>query len=305
MAAEGGQLAALPRPGRLALLRLADGSVIWDRELRGERIGSIRLRDDYLVTTDHRLERVHLFDRAEGVLLRQVLFRQPSPHYGLVDLMHQGTLVVGPDCTTEANAVVALDLETGEPAWRLHLDKPLSQLFRPAEGYVGIALLGGDVRIVDAASGEVVIDRRVPGGGVVTAGRLIDGTLLVKHESVRGNERRPEITALDIATGDTLWHQGDLVAGESDLGLPIIDGMLPVVVEYVDADSRRDVSLTLMDVRTGEAVGPAATLRHAGPRSEFNGDRRVAGGLVVIGTTSGVAAFGRQPQPGGAGGGAS
>ena len=39
----------------------------------------------------------------------------------------------------------------------------LVQLFIPQEGYVGIGLLGGDVRIVKAESGEIVLDRRVVG----------------------------------------------------------------------------------------------------------------------------------------------
>jgi hypothetical protein len=81
--------------------------------------------------------------------------------------------------------------------------------------------------------------------------------------------------------------------------------MLPLVVEYTADDSRRDVSLILIDVRTGAAKGPAASLRHAGDRTEFNGDRRIGEGAVIVGTTSGVAAFGLRPPTSDATGGAS
>ncbi len=294
MAARDGLIAAVPEPGRLALLRLADGESVWERDLHGERVAHVWLTDATVVTADVWLQRVHLFDKRDGTLIKQIAFSQPDPESPLlVQHVHTGRIVCGPDCSARSDGVVAVDLTTGEPVWRLTLDKPLIQLFRPQEGYVGIGLLGGDVRIVDAVTGDVILDSRVLGAHLVFDGALADGTLVVKYLAAQDTSAPPELTGFDMETGTVLWHRADLAQAMRTTPLRIVAGTVPVVVraEFLQEGPRKGSSLALIDLRTGVDVGPSVPIPFGEGGVRFNGDLAVYPGRVIAGTTHGIHAF--------------
>lgn len=297
MAADEGFLAAMPKPGRLTLMRMLDGSTIWERDLLGERVEFIWMIEDRVVTADALLERIHLFDRASGQLAKRVLFEQHDPENQLIRLIRTAGLLCGPTMIDGNEGVAALDVTDGEIAWRLNLDKPLIHLFKLQEGYLGVALLGGDLRIVDASTGEVVLAQRVAGAHTVVRGTLINGNLLVQHYPPAGGILASELTALDIATGTELWHRTG-VNPLWRLGRPLrtVGGSVPVVIRHqrTRARMRTKVCLAMVDARTGSTVGAEVTLRLANQLHHFNGDfdMFVIPGRVVVGTDNGIYVLG-------------
>ncbi len=269
MAAEDGFLAALPRDGRLTLMRLLDGSTVWERDLRGEPVAYVWMDGGRVLTCDASMRRVHLFDRQDGRLIEQILFRQPDPDYGTVQLLRTGGLLCGPDSTAEADGVIAYDLVDGGVAWQVEVDKPVQQLFEAKEGYLGIGLFGGDVWIIDVATGEVLLNRHVTSGHPVVDGVMVDGTLVVRVERRRGQLRTPELAGIDIATGEQVWYRDDLASVSNGPGfLTVVHGVVPTVVtlsrSHVSAKrgrSRQDrAALMMIDVRTGANVGVGVDL---------------------------------------------
>ena len=306
MAARDGLLAAVPHAGRLTLLRVWDGATVWERELGAESVTYVWMRGGFVVTADSLLERVQVVDRVDGSLVQQTLFRQPFPESHLVTPVFSDEVVVGPECTPKVDAVVAVDLSSGDPVWRMRLDKPLGCIFEPAEGHVGIGLLGGDVRVVRAGTGEIVLERRVPGAGVVIDGRLVAGTLIMKYVRAGGEERRRGLEAVDVATGEARWQREDLVPAEGvSEKLRVVEGRMPVVVRYADADEGllEGMAVALIDVRTGESVGRPVPIPDPLFRIQFNGDRVIGPDGVVVGTTKGVFAFSMEAPGANAGGG--
>jgi outer membrane protein assembly factor BamB len=301
MAAAHGFLAAMPRTGRLTLMRLADGATRWERDLRGEPVAYVWMLSGRVITADAHLSRVHLFNREDGRLIRRVLFQQPDPRHNLVNLVRAEGVLYGPQRTTNSDSVVAVDLVTGEPVWRLTVNKPLVQLFRPQDGYLGIGLLGGDVWIVDTKTGEIILDRRVPGARGVTNGVLFDGILLVQHTQIVGGRSLPRLVALDVATGDLIWHRHDFapVVG-LNASLRLFGGHLPALIQYSGQglSRRKAMGLAVIDARTGWNIGADVRLISADSRATFSGDFRIFPGGVAIGTDEAFVALGTQPVDG-------
>jgi outer membrane protein assembly factor BamB len=289
MASRDGLLAAMPRPGHLTLMRMLDGSTLWERDLRGERVRTVWLTSDRVLTADPKMERVHLLRRSDGELVGQVLYRQPSPDIHLVELVRSGGVLCGPVfSTTDADGLLAVDLTSGEKRWEKRLEKPLYALFKPQEGYVGVGLLGGDVQILDARTGETILERRVMGAHAVIDGALIDGTFLIEYATLLSGVRYVELTALDVATGEELWRREDAFPlGSSTAPLPIVGGRVPVVLrgETVHRGRRERVLLTMLDVRTGARVGEEPALTPRERRIVFSGDLSIQpeADVIVIG----------------------
>ncbi|MCH7595127.1 MAG: PQQ-binding-like beta-propeller repeat protein [Planctomycetes bacterium] len=269
MAAGDGFLAALPRDGRLTLMRLLDGSTVWERDLRGEAVAYVWMDGGRVLTCDASMRRVHLFDRQDGRLIEQILFRQPDPDYDTVQLLRTGGLLCGPDSTAESDGVIAYDLVDGGVAWQVEVNKPVQQLFEAKEGYLGIGLLGGDVWIIDVATGEVLLNRHVTSGHPVVDGVMVDGTLVVRVERRRGQLRTPELAGIDIATGEQVWSRDDLASVPNGPGfLTVVHGVVPTVVTLSRSNvsakkgrSRKDrAALMMIDVRTGANVGVGVDL---------------------------------------------
>jgi hypothetical protein len=304
MAAGDGFLAATPRAGRLSLLRLLDGTSVWERDLYGEPIGRLFLAADRVVTIDPTLQRVHIFDRGNGRLVKRILFGQPDPDAALVDFAVNGEILCGPVAATDFEGVEAVNLRTGDTLWRLPVEKPLAQIFRPAEGYVGVSLLGGDVWIVDAADGEVLLNWRVPGANIVLDGLLVDTTFVVQHISVDGDGRLHHLTGFDVATQEELWRRTDLLpTPKGAKPLRLVGGMIPafVVPQHDRPRANQDIRAALIDPRTGLASGVMAQLSGVNAASRVPGDFLVlpAVGVAVIQTPNAISAVRAEVTGGG------
>lgn len=264
LSAGDGLIAMMPRFGRLTVARLADGSTVWERDLLGGRVLALQMIGDRIVVVDDRLRRAHIFARDDGRLIKRILFDQPDPQGDLVELLVTDGVLCGPVVGKNLEFVKGIDIETGEPLWRIEVEKPLVQLFEPKLGYVGIGLLGGDVIIVEAATGEEVIRRRITGAHGVTRAAMVDGTLLVQHFNDRTGIRAASLSAIDVATHSELWDRDDVTPlwlGEEQLRLT--GGRMPVLIQGERRDGRRIVrtpQLTTIDIRTGEEVGERIAL---------------------------------------------
>lgn len=304
MAVGDGVLAAMPHDGRLALLRMLDGSMLWERDLRGESVHRIWMDGDRILTSNGPGERIHIFDRADGRLVQQVLFDQPEGSAAMIRLVRTPGLVIGPQVVQLGSSVVAVSTDTGETAWKVDLELPLLQLFKPAEGFVGLGMGQGVVRVLDAKTGELVLERTVPGGLTVSAGVLVDANFIVRTDGVRQQRQSVELSAFDVATGENVWQRSDIGSIVSnDEPLPVFGGVIPVMVEALQtnvspsgaATPSYRASMALIDVRTGQNAGLAADLSMVTSGSRFTGDVVLKGGALIVGSNRGVMAFRTKP----------
>ena len=289
MAAGDGLLAAMPHDGRLALMRMLDGEIIWERDLRGEAVEIIRMIDGRIVTMDAARERVHIIDRDTGRLVRRVLFDQPNPRRGVIRLVAVGGILCGPAAPSGSVGIQGVDIATGEVAWQTRVDKPVAAIFKLHEQYIGVGLLGGNVRIIDAATGQRLVEHNVPGAHVIIDGTLVDGTLIVRHFSSRNPKRKHAISALDLATGEELWKRNDLVT-TTKLEKPLRvygDRLLAATQVKKSGRIRRfELRFGSLDIRTGQPVGSETLIMRANAALHLNGDFAVypLAGVVVVGT---------------------
>jgi hypothetical protein len=208
------------------------------------------------------------------------MFQQPDPAGNVIQLVMTENLLIGPVTAKNTEGIAAVDLETGNERWRMLVDKPLVELFEPKAGYVAVGLLGGDVRVLDAETGEVVLERRVGGAQGVVRGVMFDGTLVVQHFNDRSGVRASSLSALDVATDQELWNRDDvfpLWLNEDELRGT--GGRLPIML--LDDGAERDrqnrriarsVRVALLDLRTGKQIGDDIPLSAANQLGQFNGD---------------------------------
>jgi outer membrane protein assembly factor BamB len=301
-AARDGTVAAMPQAGKLSLLRMLDGGIIWERDLRGERVANIWMAPDRVLTADVGLGRVHIFDHASGHLVRQVLFEQPAPEVGPTRVVITDSMLCGPhSSTSEGDAVRGISLETGEEKWRYALTKPIAQLFQLGPSYVGAGLLGGDLLVLDANTGELVLERHVSNGLPVVDGALVDGTLVVLSERRQGQLRVPELAAIDVATGEELWPRNDLAALQEPVGrLIVYGGAIPAILSIAETmvDGRAvtqvrnsALSLGMIDIRTGVISGETAELPPATSGTRLTRDLAIRDGMIAVGSNRSIQAF--------------
>ena len=299
ISAAGGLAAMTRRPSRLTLTRLTDGETIWERDLLGERIAALQMVGRRIITVDDQLERVHIFERDHGRLIGRILFEQPDPAGHLVQLVVTGNVLCGPVTGKNSEGVLAVDVETGRERWRMEVEKPIVELFEPKPGYVGIGLLGGDVRIVEADTGEIALERRVAGAQGVVRGVMLDGTLVVQHFNDRSGVRASSLSALDVATDRELWNRDDITPlWLTEDQLRRTGGWMPAILldesqEQAEQQVRpqvqgrriaRSVRVTIVDLRTGNAQGKDVALSSTEQLGQHNGDFVVfpeAGVLII------------------------
>ncbi len=300
-----GVLASMPRAGKLTAIRLSDGETLWERDVRAEPVTYVRFLGGAIATLDDWLERVTLLSREDGRLIKQLRFRQPDPKRLLVGLVQTGGVLCGPDrAEGGVDEVVGYSVRTGEQQWRVALDKPVAGFFEPGEGYLGVALLGGEVRILRAADGEPVMSRVISGVQAISEGLLVDGIFLARHYSQVGGPRYSELIALDVATGELLWRRGEVraLAGMTD-DLRVQGGQLVAVIDYTPAGSKvKRVGLSVIDIRTGLSMGPTLDLPQVDQRVHFDGEVVVWSTAVVVQLQNGLYGFALKPMEAGAGG---
>jgi len=278
---------------------MRDGAELWERELRGGNIQKLAMTDHVVMAVGHDQRRVRLFDRSSGALIARILFDQPTGDTTPIDLVTVGSLIVGPDhgADGEDPGIVAYDMQTGKRAWRAGFVKPVVHVFPPGLTYVGVGLLGGDVAVLEAGTGEIAFTHRVEGANEVRNGRVIDTSLVV--QSFGPNERSmvPELVSLDIATGNTVWRRADL-ARPAAFEKMTASGTLPAIIQLRNSRSRSQTVLgaAVIDLRTGETVGDAANLAtQTSSVHRFNGDFGLYDGVMLVGFSDSVQAYTTEP----------
>lgn len=301
MDAADGVLAAMPRAGRLTLMRMVDGATVWERDLRGEPVSHIWIEGDRVMTADASKQRVHLFDRADGREVGKIFFRQPNAESGLVHLVSMDGVLCGPEASGSGDSLVGISLATGEQLWRLSLDRPIAQIFSPGEGRIGAGLLGGGIRLIEPRTGEVLLERHFSKGLPVVDATMVDGTLIAQAERRHGQLRVPELVAIDIATGEEVWARADLASLQEPPGpLVVTGGAIPALVDGARATvnaagapgPRNFIGLTMINVKNGQVAGTLIDdLPAASTGVRMTRDLAVRAGLVVIGSNRGLYAY--------------
>ncbi|MFQ5414224.1 MAG: PQQ-binding-like beta-propeller repeat protein [Phycisphaerae bacterium] len=296
MAAADGVLAATPRRGWVTLMSMLDGSTVWRRDLRGEAVDDIRMFGHRIVCADEALERVHVLDRRDGTLVAKILFDQPDPTSDLVELVQTGQRLVGPRHTPTADGIVAVDIATGRPAWRLTLDRPLVQLFVPRDDRLGVSTLGGGVRVVDVATGDTVSSFTLDGVRDVQDGVWFEDRLILSATKAGSRSAYPLLVAVDPATGGERWRRDDIAPALRDTPLRVYDGVVLAAVSVSTrppARRRNRVDLTMIDVRDGSSVGAGVRLLPRDARDALlpHGDFGVWPDRVVVGYGVGIRCF--------------
>lgn len=295
LATRDGLLAAMPNDGRLMLMRMVDGSTVWERDLRGEIVAVVTMSEDRVVTADPKLQRVLLFDRFDGAEVGTHVFRQPDPERNPVMLVQTGPVVCGPDSTPDGDAVLAISVENGEQAWRIPVGKPIVSLFEPAEGLIGVGMLGGDLMIIEAETGTALYHQHLPAAHLVQEAKLHDATLVVRAITMKTANRQPALIGIDLPTGQELWRRDDLAQGAgTEIGIVINEGVIPAIVAYDEpggGQNRARLGLALIGANDGETRAFARDVLPPRSRTQTNGDVAVWSDVAVIGTSLGIRAF--------------
>ncbi|MEK6676662.1 MAG: PQQ-binding-like beta-propeller repeat protein [Planctomycetota bacterium] len=301
MASFDGMTALSPRSGIIQVVKTLDGSTVWERDLSSDPIKKIWIHANTVVTADATLERIQLFSLTDGRLIRQVQFRQADPRSRLTRLVLSDGILCGPDSTQQSGAVFAVDLADGRNLWRTELSKPVSQLFEPEPGEVGIGTMGGDVRIVKLCTGKLEWDYHIPDANTVFDGTKLNNVLVLEHSAPPSPLSR-HWTAVFPGSNETLWRRSDLAPmGRWNERIKIVDSKLATVLEVPDsrAQAVRLLRLALIDPITGQDVGPQVDLhggRAANTPLALTGDWGFWSDLVVVGSHDGLILVSTAPE---------
>ena len=176
---------------------------------------------------------------------------------------------------TGAGAVACVDAADGRPVWLSAYDRDPAAA---ASSWTAPAVVGGrvfftpedarDVRALDAATGELLWSRDLPGAGERVLG-VADNRAVVAGAGLYG---------LDPATGETIWFRPppDGVYRPTDdhaaglIGGSVAAWVAPSAVLLVDAASGAEVGsvpLAAVGVRAGALAGGPGAAALAGPRA--------------------------------------
>lgn len=322
-AAADGQAAIRPERDRLMLVRLTDGTVVWERPLHGEDVSRLWIRGHTVVGADSELERVQMFRRDNGRLIRSVEFRQPAAEWGARSLIVTDDIVIGPDCSHPAEGSTSIDssrpmkptckldrltaVETGggTERWSRNFDRSILRIFELNAGCMGVAFRDGVVILLDMKSGEELLQRTVPDADVVYDAMLANGLLIALHGSGAGGVVR-RLTALDVATGELVWHRGDVAAAtRCNWPLRSVGDVLPTCVENPGRGATgggATIALALVDVREGVSIGPQANLLGHGMANTVSEGWEIWPGWLILDTRDRPLAVQTQPRMGPPGG---
>lgn len=296
MVAGDGLVLGAPRDGYLTMMRVSDGSTVWERDLRGEAVAHVWMEGGAVAFADANMKRAHILARADGRTISRLMLGQPDPEHERVTLIVSGGMLYGPDRSPGSEGVAAFDVASGERSWRVEVGKPIVSFFEPGEGYIGVGLLGGDVKILSSRTGKVVLERSDPSVRAVTAGVLYAGTLVLRSTALRGPKESIELAAFDIATGAEEWRRKDIaLLGSGEEGLEVISGVIPAILEKSTVEergrhggTRLSAYATLVDVRTGVDAGTPTELVGYGQGVSLTGDAVLWPGVLMIGGMKGV-----------------
>jgi len=251
-----GRLATLIRPGRLAMLRVLDGMTLWERDLRGEPIQHLRILEDRVLAVDPAIQRAHLFDTESGELIARLLFKQHGAPERIVSIVAADGVLCGMSEEGDGGRIRAYSMRNGQEAWSKTFAKPVSQVFSLEENLIGVGLLGGELFLLEAQTGEEVFNRTIANVHDFVDGLAVDGTLILRHIGAHGEQLG--LKAIDLATGNELWERNDLAPLElMNQPLTAVHGSLLIASTQAHGNQRRNapVGVVMVNTRTGEDLG--------------------------------------------------
>jgi len=144
---------------------------------------------------------------------------------------------------TEDAAIVALELTTGEQAWRTDLDGSAS-VHTATDELLIVSSQPGRVLALDVATGERIWEHALPDGYQASAATADDRILyLVAGAGAEGDTSPPQVSALDLDDGTLRWATTLTTATDPQWSPPtIVDDLLLVAATpanpEVDAGNR-------------------------------------------------------------------
>ncbi|MHC4094168.1 MAG: outer membrane protein assembly factor BamB family protein, partial [Planctomycetota bacterium] len=295
-----GRIACVPRRGWLAVVSARDGSTLWERPVGQARTGAVRIFDSFVLAVDEEVRSVQVFDLSDGTLRSRLSFQPVELWAGDLELFYGDGLICGPD----GSAVVAYELATGRERWRLPVPEGLAGVFQVSQDLLGVGAVGGQLRLVEIATGEVVFEQQVAssGDGVID-GTLDSGTLVVVG-LVDASAAQCELVGIDVTAKAVRWKRADLATSWRPVWFfERARGVLPALVELAEESDGGPVpsgprlGLAMIDVVSGHDLG-LVLLPDGGVAGErLSGYVEVWPGCLVVGTSDRIVGLRTQPWP--------
>ncbi len=296
LAARDGMIAAMPTGGRLSLMRSADGSTVWERDMYGETVAHIWLTDTRVITADARMQRVHIIDRENGRLVRQILYEQPDDDGDLVSLVITDSHVYGPTHSTRVDGLLGVDLVNGEDVWQRELDKPLVQLFALNEHTLGVVLLGGGGYVIDVAKGYQSTPFFFERIARLMDLHLVDDSLIAVYPERVNRRQAISMKAINLVSGKQQWLRQDLAVVQQKTSTVRVRGKVIFAVLNSGSGPRAQdtqYSVAAIHAETGEDAGWREELPRTSSLSgyRFGGDLEVRADTISVGLASAIHGF--------------
>ena len=287
VAVDAGRLVCSPRRGVLVASRVADANdVLWERILGSNRVDTVFIRDEFCLTVDTRWQRASAYALEDGRLLSTTGFVQPALDPEPIPLSYVDGFLIGPD---GANALVCYSVATGQRVWRIETEDELSWIFKPGDGFVGAALEGGVVLLVDVLKGESVLRVLAPEAeeGEIEGVLYDDSLILMPIVRSAGGRESPSLVCFDLASGRIRWlHANFGPTGASRFAywrlLRASEDVIPIFFRAENAESNpfyRELGrlgLEVIDKSTGRIITPVVETN-----VPLSTDGRLTGDFVI------------------------
>ncbi|MEE9293525.1 MAG: PQQ-binding-like beta-propeller repeat protein [Phycisphaerae bacterium] len=318
-----GRLACMLAPHRLAVYWMLEDRPLWERNLRGDAVRAVRIRDEFVLSADPNLETVHVFRLDDGAELCTIKFSQPGGMSQTETDIANGlswseipvTYVGGVVCGPEGRNIVGYRASSGERVWTLSLPEHPASLVALEGGRLVVGTASGYHWVVDARDGEVLFERQYDelAGGAVD-GVQESGVLVLAgyretpegyHWQLLGIDPTPSAMGGSSARADAgriRWSR-DFIGLATGPHLRSVEGVIPIVeMQRVEPQAEKKgqptgrgvtshyrQSVVLIDKLTGETVGDPLLVELSAER--LTGDIQVWPGRLALQTTKGILTF--------------
>lgn len=302
-----GLVACVLSPGVLSVRRVLDGKLVWERDL-GANPAAVRIRDEFVLTADPNLETVWVYHLENGAALSAIAFTQPGSDSFLpaVPISYSAGVLCGPD----GQAVMAYDARTGDHLWSLELGEDVAGIFELLEGQFVVGTVGGFHRVIEARSGEVILEEGLedlPGGAIY--GTVESNLMILAGYEETGEGDRWNLVGIDMSTGKVRWSRR-FVGVMNRSHLRLARGVIPVITTsgqpperpQLKASRRYRQEVLLIDKQTGQLVGDPLIWNGAARGDQLTGDLAVWPGRLVLQASKSIVTYQTRPATSDAGG---